>query len=131
MGETCLIHTVLSGNIQCHLCACVHSHPSQHEDASVMMFEHLLESNNLKVEFERCGLGDKDIKFIKEQIAGPLESEMSSQLNSVSVQFSHSVPVLQYLYDEVALKPQFYLIVIITTTLACQSWVDLHLVLAV
>ena len=51
-----------------------------------MMFEHLLESNNLNVEFERCGLGDKDIQFIKEQIAGPLESEMSSQLNSVSVQ---------------------------------------------
>ena len=58
-----------------------------------MMFEHLLESNNLKVEFERCGLGDADIKFIKEQIAGPLESEMSSQLNSVSVLFLHGVQV--------------------------------------
>ena len=44
-----------------------------------MMFNHLLDENNLRVEFERCGLGEEDIVFILEQIAGPLESEMSSQ----------------------------------------------------
>ena len=49
-----------------------------------MMFEYLLESNNLKPEFERCGLSETDIKFIEEQIAGPLASEMCSQLNAVS-----------------------------------------------
>jgi hypothetical protein len=49
-----------------------------------MMFEYLLESNNLRPEFERCGLNETDVKFIEEQIAGPLASEMSSQLNAVS-----------------------------------------------
>ena len=48
-----------------------------------MMFEYLLESNDLKPEFERCGLNETDIKFIEEQIAGPLASEMCSQLSSV------------------------------------------------
>ena len=48
------------------------------------MFEFLLEANNLQPEFERFGLGETDIKFIEEQIAGPLESEMSSQLSAVS-----------------------------------------------
>jgi hypothetical protein len=57
-----------------------------------MMFEYLLESNNLKPEFERYGLNDTDIKFIEEQIAGPLASEMSSQLNAVS-QAMYYVPV--------------------------------------
>lgn len=57
---------------------------SQHESASVMMFQHLLESNNLKVEFERCGLSEIDVIFIKEQIEGPRKSEMSSQQSLVS-----------------------------------------------
>ena len=52
-----------------------------------MMFEYLLESNNLKAVFERYGLSDMDIKFIEEQIAGPLESEMCSQLASVSLSY--------------------------------------------
>ena len=54
-----------------------------------MMFEHLLEENDLIAEFERCGLGVDDITFIKEQIAGPLESVMSSQLSSVSAIIIH------------------------------------------
>ena len=36
-----------------------------------MMFDHLLKVNGLKKEFEEYGLNDKDIEFIKEQIAGP------------------------------------------------------------
>ena len=59
------------------------SHPTphtlQHEQASVMMFEHLVTSNRLDGEFEHYGLMETDITFIKEQIAGPLESELSSQ----------------------------------------------------
>ena len=56
----------------------------QHEGASVMMFEHLLKVNNLREELEKYGLGETDIVFIKEQIAGPRQSEMSSQLSEVS-----------------------------------------------
>lgn len=43
------------------------------------MFDHLLNENALRPEFERFGLMEKDIVFIKEQIAGPLESVMCSQ----------------------------------------------------
>ena len=49
-----------------------------------MMFDHLIEVNNLCPEFEKQGLRENDIMFIKEQIAGPLESEMCSQLSFVS-----------------------------------------------
>lgn len=51
----------------------------QHEQASVMMFDHLLEENCLQSDFERYGLDEQDITFIKEQIAGPRNSEMCSQ----------------------------------------------------
>ena len=53
--------------------------PSQHEQASVMMFKHLLMENKLEGEFEKYGLDERDIQFITEQIAGPQESEMLSQ----------------------------------------------------
>ena len=56
----------------------------QHEKDSVMMFEHLLEANDLREDFEKYGLGEIDIVFIKEQIAGPSQSEMCSQLSEVS-----------------------------------------------
>jgi len=49
-----------------------------------MMFDHLIEVNNLCPEFEKHGLHENDIMFIKEQIAGPLESEMCSQQSFVS-----------------------------------------------
>ena len=45
----------------------------------MMMFEHLLEENHLHIEFQKYGLTETDILFIKEQIAGPLNSEMCSQ----------------------------------------------------
>ncbi|KAL4234945.1 SAM domain and HD [Mactra antiquata] len=43
----------------------------KHEDASRKMFHYMLEENNLKEEFEKAGLTDKDIVFIEEQVAGP------------------------------------------------------------
>ncbi|XP_033626546.1 deoxynucleoside triphosphate triphosphohydrolase SAMHD1-like [Asterias rubens] len=43
-----------------------------HEQASVDMFDYLIEANQLKEVFAEFGLDDQDISFIKEQIAGPL-----------------------------------------------------------
>lgn len=51
---------------------------SQHEKASVMMFDHLLKVNNLDRELRKYGLDEKDVVFIKEQIAGPNQSEINS-----------------------------------------------------
>ena len=45
----------------------------------MMMFEHLVKVNSLEDEFEKYGLKEKDIIFIKEQIAGPNRLEMCSQ----------------------------------------------------
>ncbi|XP_058033368.1 deoxynucleoside triphosphate triphosphohydrolase SAMHD1 [Ahaetulla prasina] len=48
----------------------------KHEQASVQMFEHLIDSNNLKPVMENYGLKlDEDIHFIKEQIASPVEEK--------------------------------------------------------
>ncbi|XP_075384909.1 deoxynucleoside triphosphate triphosphohydrolase SAMHD1-like isoform X1 [Tenrec ecaudatus] len=48
-----------------------------HEQGSVMMFEHLVESNGLREVMEHYGLvPEEDICFIKEQIIGPLEFSM-------------------------------------------------------
>lgn len=44
----------------------------QHEDASVMMFDHMVDSNDLVPVFEKYGLGPADRTFVKEQIRGPL-----------------------------------------------------------
>ncbi|XP_052062379.1 deoxynucleoside triphosphate triphosphohydrolase SAMHD1-like [Mytilus californianus] len=46
----------------------------KHEDASVMMFDYLIEKHNLMGEFKKYDLIDKDIKFIKEQIEGPKQN---------------------------------------------------------
>ena len=42
------------------------------------MLEHIIESNKLKSIFTHYELYDKDITFIKEQIAGPLEKRKVS-----------------------------------------------------
>ncbi|XP_040290956.1 deoxynucleoside triphosphate triphosphohydrolase SAMHD1-like [Bufo bufo] len=48
----------------------------KHETASVKMFDHLIESNQLETIMKRYGLVlPEDLKFIKEQIAGPLPPE--------------------------------------------------------
>ncbi|XP_045151447.1 deoxynucleoside triphosphate triphosphohydrolase SAMHD1, partial [Echinops telfairi] len=45
-----------------------------HEQGSIMMFDHLVESNGLREVMEHYGLvPEEDICFIKEQIIGPLE----------------------------------------------------------
>ncbi len=43
---------------------------TQHEDASVNMFDHMMEANNLLPFFAKYNLTDKDVTFIKELIAG-------------------------------------------------------------
>ena len=46
----------------------------QHEDASVAMFDHLVDQNELKNLMEQHGLVlPEDLDFIKEQIAGPID----------------------------------------------------------
>eukprot|EP00053_Salpingoeca_punica_P014007 m.127146 g.127146 ORF g.127146 m.127146 type:complete len:533 (-) comp16355_c0_seq2:251-1849(-) len=49
-----------------------------HEEASISMFDYMIETNNLRPLFEKRGLDDKDIIFIKEQIKGPLRRSSSS-----------------------------------------------------
>jgi len=44
------------------------------------MFEHLLEENNLRPVFESYRLTPSDIIFIKEQIAGPFDEEITRQV---------------------------------------------------
>lgn len=46
----------------------------QHEDASVKMFDYLLATNNLKCEFEKYGLKEQDLTFIKEMIRDPSDN---------------------------------------------------------
>lgn len=47
---------------------------SQHETASVQMFEHLITSNKLEEVMESYGLVlEEDMFFIKEQIGGPID----------------------------------------------------------
>uniref|UniRef100_A0A673UBB2 Deoxynucleoside triphosphate triphosphohydrolase SAMHD1 n=1 Tax=Suricata suricatta TaxID=37032 RepID=A0A673UBB2_SURSU len=52
-----------------------------HEQGSVKMFEHLVNSNGVKAVMEHYGLvPEEDISFIKEQITGPLESPIKDDL---------------------------------------------------
>ncbi|KAG8131882.1 putative SAM domain and HD domain-containing protein [Naja naja] len=53
-----------------------HDLGKQHEQASIQMFEHLIDSNNLKPDMEKYGLKlEEDIHFIKEQIASPVQEK--------------------------------------------------------
>ena len=47
----------------------------QHEDASVMMLDHLIEENGLMEEMEKYGLYDNEVTFIKEMIVGPTQDK--------------------------------------------------------
>lgn len=56
---------------------------SQHETASVQMFEHLITSNKLEEVMRSYGLDlEEDMLFIKEQIGGPIDE--SACVKSVS-----------------------------------------------
>lgn len=59
----------------------------QHEDASVDMFEYLIEDNNLKAEFEKYNLYETDRTFIKEQIRGPSKA-MEKKVSANEVNWS-------------------------------------------
>ena len=43
------------------------------------MLDHLLEENELRLEFRRYGLNERDIVFIKEMIAGPLQEHREEE----------------------------------------------------
>ena len=51
---------------------------TQHEDASVMMLDHLIEENGLMEEMRKYGLDENDVTldvtFIKELIVGPAKN---------------------------------------------------------
>ncbi|XP_066090499.1 deoxynucleoside triphosphate triphosphohydrolase SAMHD1 isoform X1 [Saccopteryx bilineata] len=52
----------------------------RHEQGSVNMFEHLIDSNDLKPVMQQYGLiPEEDICFVKEQIAGPPESPFKKE----------------------------------------------------
>ena len=50
------------------------------------MFEHLIQVNDLQSSFDQYGITKADLEFVKEQIAGPIETEQcSTEMQSVSV----------------------------------------------
>ncbi len=71
----------------------------QHEQASVMMFDHLIKVNDLEKDFKEYGLNEKDILFIKEQIAGP-----KSKSQSPDWQYEGRSEEKSFLYEIVANK---------------------------
>ena len=57
-----------------------------HEDTSIAMLDHLLDSNGLREKLLRlAGLDDQDVVFIKEMIVGPLHPETGLPDSSVDV----------------------------------------------
>nr|XP_029131250.1 deoxynucleoside triphosphate triphosphohydrolase SAMHD1-like [Labrus bergylta] len=54
----------------------------KHEKGSCDMLDHLLKENNLKPVMEEYGLKPKDVTFIKEMIAGPLQESKSKKASS-------------------------------------------------
>ncbi|XP_036606119.1 deoxynucleoside triphosphate triphosphohydrolase SAMHD1 isoform X4 [Trichosurus vulpecula] len=56
-----------------------HDDAMKHETASVKMFEHLVNANGIETVMKKYGLiPEEDICFIKEQIAGPLDSTVEN-----------------------------------------------------
>ena len=50
------------------------------------MFDHLIKVNDLQSLFDQYGITEDDLVFVKEQIAGPKDTEQcGSQMQSVSV----------------------------------------------
>jgi len=72
----------------------------KHEDASVRMFDHLMEANNLLPTFAKYSLADKDVTFIKELISGAALEENSSKMWPYKGRESGK----SYLYEIVANK---------------------------
>uniref|UniRef100_A0A673B5L9 Deoxynucleoside triphosphate triphosphohydrolase SAMHD1 n=1 Tax=Sphaeramia orbicularis TaxID=375764 RepID=A0A673B5L9_9TELE len=73
----------------------------KHEVASLAMFDYLVEDNNLKPIMEQHGLVlPQDLDFIKEQIAGPLNTTAKSQ----TWQYKGRTEDKSFLYEIVANK---------------------------
>ncbi|XP_006813924.1 deoxynucleoside triphosphate triphosphohydrolase SAMHD1-like, partial [Saccoglossus kowalevskii] len=72
----------------------------KHEQASVDMFDYLIEDNNLMGVIKDYGLNEKDITFIKEQIAGPLQR----QNNKTACPYRGREKEKSFLYEIVANK---------------------------
>ena len=56
------------------------------------MFDHMIKSNSLVLEFAKYGFEQKDLDFIKEQIAGPQECAS----NKVSVSAFKDCPPVNF-----------------------------------
>ncbi|WAR11804.1 SAMH1-like protein [Mya arenaria] len=58
-----------------------------HEKASIDLFDHMIEKRNLKPEFDKCGLNEQDIRFIKEQIRPEIKDEniVANKRNGIDV----------------------------------------------
>ncbi|ETE61363.1 SAM domain and HD domain-containing protein 1, partial [Ophiophagus hannah] len=83
------------------LCHDLETSKRKHEQASVQMFEHLIDSNNLKPDMEKYGLKlDEDIHFIKEQIASPVQEESGGKEWPYRGRFKNK----SFLYEIVANK---------------------------
>ncbi|KAK6186458.1 hypothetical protein SNE40_008494 [Patella caerulea] len=72
-----------------------------HEEASIQMFEHLIEENNLEKDFQQCELKKVDIEFIKELIAGPSDKDDTDKYVKPIYK---GRPNKKYLYEIVANK---------------------------
>ena len=63
------------------------------------MFDHLVKVNNLQPILKQYNITEGDLNFVKEQIAGPIDTEQcSSQMQTVS---KHTV----WLWDVIVQKP--------------------------
>ena len=75
----------------------------QHEEGSIAMFDHLIESNNLGPTVEQYGLSGTDIVFIKELIVGP-EREATHQTDwphkgrGIDKSFLYEVKIIVHVY---------------------------------
>jgi len=69
-----------------------------------MMFNYLLKSNDLNGEFHKFGLGDRDIQFIREQIAGPIYSTGNEDCSDTTWPYSGRDENKSFLYEIVANK---------------------------
>ncbi|KAI5095516.1 deoxynucleoside triphosphate triphosphohydrolase SAMHD1 [Silurus meridionalis] len=79
----------------------------KHEKASVEMFDHLVKMNNLEDVMKKYNLSlPQDLIFIKEQIAGPLDSFSSSSPSSSSDKWPYKgrTEEKSFLYEIVANK---------------------------
>jgi HD superfamily phosphohydrolase len=69
-----------------------------------MMFQHLIDENGLMEEMEKYGLGDDDVTFIKELIAGPISSDVVSSQDGSEWPYKGRPQSKRFLFEIVANK---------------------------